>query len=95
MFLLPGPGSTYKNPLVIRRQLISGLHVDGFYISNIETSWFTSLQDLAGLFLAPSNQALPPILSFHPICELAVRDIDTIAVNLHHDEKAVWRSPPK
>ena len=48
-------------------------------------------------------EVLPLIMSFHPIYELAVGDIDTIAVDLHHDEKAVWlhavlattQSPPK
>ena len=53
-------------------------------------SWFTSLRDLAGLFPAPSNQAPPPIVSFRHIYKLTVGDIDTIAVDLHHNKKAAW-----
>lgn len=63
MFLLPGPGSSYKHPTALGRQVISGLHIDGFYFSDLETSWFNSLHDKESLLPAPGNLDPPPLVS--------------------------------
>lgn len=63
IFLLPGPGSSYKHPTNIGRQIVSGLHVDGFYFSELETSWFNSLNDPEGLLPSPANIVPPPLVS--------------------------------
>ncbi|KAF8583765.1 hypothetical protein K439DRAFT_1634093 [Ramaria rubella] len=64
IFLLPGPGSAYKHPMTMGRQLISGMRVDGFYFSNLESSWFASLHDPEGLLPAPCTREPPPISIF-------------------------------
>ncbi|KAF8531551.1 hypothetical protein JB92DRAFT_2851183 [Gautieria morchelliformis] len=64
LFMLPGPGSSYKHPMNIGRQVISGLHVDGFYFSDLETSWFNSMHCRDGLLPVPGNFQPPPLSIF-------------------------------
>ncbi|KAF8527740.1 hypothetical protein JB92DRAFT_3139754 [Gautieria morchelliformis] len=53
----------------VRGLVISGLHVDGFYFSDLETSWFNTLHCQDGLLPIPGNFEPPPVSIFLTICQ--------------------------